>query len=72
MVRKLKSGEHRLYFIKKDAQNPALPESGHLQGITVEAAKQQHEREVRYFKRQSVETLGEARVLGRVPRPAFD
>jgi hypothetical protein len=49
MIRKLKSGQHRLYSWKKHA-------SGKRRNLgtfsTMEAAKQ-HEREVQYFKRNS-------------------
>jgi hypothetical protein len=49
MIRKLKSGQYRLYSRKKDA-------SGNRRNLgtfsSMEAAKQ-HEREVQYFKRHS-------------------
>ncbi len=48
MIRKLKSGEYRLYSRKKD------PKTGNRRNLgtfgTREAAKK-HEREVQYFKR---------------------
>jgi len=48
MIRKLKSGEYRLYSIKTN------PKTGRRRNLgtfkTLEAAKQ-HEREVQYFKR---------------------
>jgi hypothetical protein len=47
MIRKLKSGEYRLYSVKKD-------DSGKRRNLgtfsTLEQAKQ-HEREVQYFKK---------------------
>jgi hypothetical protein len=50
MIRKLKSGEYRLYSRKKD------PSTGKKRNLgtfaTLEKAKQ-HEREVQYFKRHS-------------------
>jgi hypothetical protein len=49
VIRKLKSGEYRLYSIKKD------PKSGRRRNLgtfpTLEAAKR-HEREVQFFKRR--------------------
>ena len=48
MIRKLKSGEYRLYSIKKDAQTGRRRNLGTFKSL--EAAKQ-HEREVQYFKR---------------------
>jgi hypothetical protein len=49
MIRKLKSGEYRLYSRKKD------PRTGRRRNLgtfaTLEAAKQ-HEREVQFFKRR--------------------
>ena len=48
MIRKLRTGEYRLYSVKKDA-------SGRRRNLgtfrTLEEAKQ-HEREVQYFKRR--------------------
>jgi ribosomal protein L19E len=48
MIRKLQSGEYRLYSIKKDAKTGRRRNLGTFK--TLEAAKQ-HEREVQYFKR---------------------
>ena len=48
MIRKLKSGEYRLYSRKKDTQTGKRRNLGTFK--TREAA-QQHEREVQYFKR---------------------
>jgi len=49
MIRKLKSGEYRLYSIKKN------PKTGHRRNLgtfsTLEAARR-HERAVQYFKRR--------------------
>jgi hypothetical protein len=48
MIRKLKSGEFRLYSRKKDASTGKRRNLGTFS--TLEKAKQ-HEREVQYFKR---------------------
>ncbi len=48
MIRKLKSGEYRLYSGKKDAKTGRRRNLGTF--TTLEAAKQ-HEREVQFFKR---------------------
>lgn len=48
MIRKLKSGEYRLYSRKKNEQTRRRRNLGTFR--TREAA-QQHEREVQYFKR---------------------
>ncbi|MEP7367646.1 MAG: hypothetical protein ABI972_30675 [Acidobacteriota bacterium] len=48
MIRKLKSGEYRLYSRKKDAKTGKRRNLGTFG--TREAA-QQHEREIQYFKR---------------------
>jgi len=48
MIRKLKSGEFRLYSRKKDASTGKRRNLGTFK--TLEQAKQ-HEREVQYFKR---------------------
>lgn len=48
MIRKLKSGEYRLFSLKKDARTGRRRNLGTFK--TLEAAKQ-HEREVQYFKR---------------------
>ena len=48
MIRKLKSGEFRLYSRKKDASTGKRRNLGTF--ATLEKAKQ-HEREVQYFKR---------------------
>ena len=48
MIRKLKSGQYRLYSRKKDAKTGKRRNLGTFG--TREAA-QQHEREVQYFKR---------------------
>jgi hypothetical protein len=48
MIRKLKSGEYRLYSRKKDARTGKRRNLGTF--ATREAA-QKHEREVQYFKR---------------------
>jgi hypothetical protein len=49
MIRKLKSGEYRLFSLKKDARTGRRRNLGTFK--TLEAAKQ-HEREVQYFKRR--------------------
>ena len=49
MIRKLKSGEYRLYSVKKD------PETGkrrNLGTFTTREAAEKHEREIQYFKRK--------------------
>lgn len=48
MIRKLKSGEYRLYSRKKDPKTNRRRNLGTFD--TLEAAKK-HEREVQYFKR---------------------
>ena len=48
MIRKLKSGEYRLYSVKKD---PKTGKRRNLGTFGSRAAAQQHEREVQYFKR---------------------
>ena len=49
MIRKLKSGEYRLYSRKKDASTGKRRNLGTFSSL--EKAKQ-HEREVQYFKKQ--------------------
>ncbi len=48
MIRKLKSGEYRLYSRKK---NPKTGKRRNLGTFASRAAAEQHEREVQYFKR---------------------
>lgn len=48
MIRKLKSGEYRLYSGKKDAKTGKRKNLGTFSSL--DAAKQ-HEREVQFFKR---------------------
>lgn len=48
MIRKLASGEYRLYSRKKD---PKTGKRRNLGTFASKAAAQQHEREVQYFKR---------------------
>ena len=48
MIRKLKSGQYRLYSVKKDPKTNRRRNLGTFDSL--EAAKQ-HEREVQYFKR---------------------
>jgi hypothetical protein len=48
VIRKLKSGEYRLYSIKKDAKTGKRRNLGTF--ASLEAARQ-HEREIQYFKR---------------------
>ena len=50
MIRRLKSGQYRLYSRKKDPATGKRRNLGTFQ--TLEQAKQ-HEREVQYFKRHS-------------------
>ena len=48
MIRKLKSGEYRLYSRKKD---PKTGKRRNLGTFSSRAAAEKHEREVQYFKR---------------------
>jgi hypothetical protein len=48
MIRKLKSGQYRLYSTKKD---PRTGKRGNLGTFNTRAAAQKHEREVQFFKR---------------------
>ena len=50
MIRKLKSGEYRIYSIKKDAKTGKRRNLGTFD--TREAAEK-HEREIQYFKKKS-------------------
>jgi len=47
MIRKLKSGQYRLYSVKRDAKTGRRRNLGTFR--TLEAAKE-HEREVQFFK----------------------
>ena len=49
MIRKLASGEYRLYSRKK---NPRTGKRRNLGTFKTRAAAEQHEREVQYFKRR--------------------
>ena len=49
MIRKLKSGEYRLYSRKTD---PKTGKRRNLGTLANRAAAEKHEREVQYFKRQ--------------------
>jgi hypothetical protein len=49
MIRKLASGDFRLYSRKK---NPKTGKRRNLGTFKTRAAAEQHEREVQYFKRQ--------------------
>ena len=49
MIRKLKSGEYRLYSKKKD---PKTGKRRNLGTFKTRAEAEQHERAVQYFKRQ--------------------
>ena len=49
MIRKLKSGEYRLYSIKKD---PKTGKRRNLGTFRTRQAAEKHERAVQYFKRQ--------------------
>ena len=49
MIRKLKSGEYRLYSRKKDAKTGKRKNLGTFK---TRAAAEKHERAVQYFKRQ--------------------
>ncbi len=48
MIRKLKSGQYRLYSRKKDAKTGNRKNLG---TFSTRAEAEQHEREVQYFKR---------------------
>jgi hypothetical protein len=48
MIRKLKSGEYRLYARKK---NPKTGKRRNLGTFKTKAAAQKHERAIQYFKR---------------------
>ena len=48
MIRKLKSGEYRLYSRNK---NPKTNKRRNLGAFTSIAAAQKHEKEIQYFKR---------------------
>jgi len=48
MIRKLATGEYRLYSRKKDAKTGKRKNLGTFKSM---AAAQKHEREVQYFKR---------------------
>lgn len=48
MIRKLKSGEYRLYSRKKDAKTGKRRNLGTFRSL---AAAERHERAVQYFKR---------------------
>ena len=49
MIRKLKSGEYRLYSRKK---SPKTGKRRNLGTFKTRAAAEKHEREIQYFKRQ--------------------
>jgi hypothetical protein len=49
MIRKLKSGEYRLYSEKKD---PKTGKRKNLGTFKTRAAAEKHEREVQFFKRR--------------------
>ena len=49
MIRKLKSGEYRLYSVKKD---PKTGKRRNLGTFATREAAEKHEREVQYFKRK--------------------
>ena len=49
MIRKLKSGEYRLYSRKKD---PKTGKRRNLGTFSTRAAAEKHERAVQYFKRR--------------------
>ena len=48
MIRKLKSGEYRLYSRKKDPKTKKRRNLGTFNSL---AAAQKHEKEIQYFKR---------------------
>jgi hypothetical protein len=47
MIRKLKSGQYRLFSVKKDSKTGRRRNLGTFDSL---AAAKQHEREVQYFK----------------------
>jgi len=49
MIRKLKSGQYRLFSVKKDAKTGRRRNLGTFDSL---AAAKQHEREVQYFKQR--------------------
>jgi hypothetical protein len=49
MIRKLKSGEYRIYSKKK---NPKTGKRRNLGTFDTKEAAQKHEREIQYFKRR--------------------
>jgi hypothetical protein len=49
MIRKLKSGEYRLYSRRK---NPKTGKRRNLGTFSTRAAAEKHERDVQYFKRR--------------------
>jgi len=49
MIRKLKSGQYRLYSRKK---NPRTGQRRNLGTFSTRAAAERHEREVQFFKKQ--------------------
>ena len=49
MIRKLTTGEYRLYSRKR---NPETGKRRNLGTFATRAAAEQHEREIQYFKRQ--------------------
>jgi len=49
MIRKLKSGQYRLFALKKDAKTGRRRNLGTFDSL---AAAKQHEREVQYFKQR--------------------
>jgi hypothetical protein len=49
MIRKLKTGEYRIYSRKK---NPKTGKRRNLGTFTTRGAAEKHEREIQYFKRR--------------------
>ncbi len=49
MIRKLKTGEYRLYSLKK---NPKTGKRRNLGTFTTRVAAEKHEREIQFFKRR--------------------
>ena len=68
MIRKLKSGEYRLYSRKAD---PKTGKRRNLGTFGSRAAAQKHERDVQYFKRHGERCAGERRRASgaSAPRP---
>ena len=54
MIRKLKTGEYRIYSLKK---NPKTGKRRNLGTFTTREAAEKHEREIQYFKKTLTYTI---------------